>query len=50
LSNANELKKVLADGKTHQVIIEAKFQTFESEYSTYDLIIITKFIKEGWDK
>jgi hypothetical protein len=50
LSNANEFKKVLADGKSHQVIVEAKYQTFESEYSAYDVIIITKFIKEGWDK
>jgi len=50
LTNATELKKILADGKYHDVIVEAKYQTIQGEYDTDDFIIITKFIKEGWDK
>jgi hypothetical protein len=51
-SLAGELKKILSDGKKRQVIVEAQYKTF-----TYDdgsgqkeLVVLTKFIKEGWDQ
>ncbi len=50
-SKAAELKKLLEDGKDHQVIVEVQFKTFTANYGTsYEIPIITKFIKAGWDK
>jgi|GEM_PF-3172611 len=52
-TGANDLKKLVADGKTHDVIIEIGFKTIQHK-DYYDLpedyIFITKFIKEGWSK
>ena len=52
-SKAVELKKVLSDGKSHQLIIEGAFKTFymtdDNSYTEEDFIV-TKFIKEGWDE
>jgi len=45
-----ELKKILADGKEHQLIIEAQYKIFSNEYDSIEQVIITKFIKDGWDK
>jgi hypothetical protein len=48
---AGELKKILSDGQIHEVIVEAQYKTFytDSGYSD-DKVIITKFIKDGWDQ
>ena len=47
---SGELKKLLADGKKHQVFLEAQYRTFSDDYSSIEKIVITKFIKDGWDK
>jgi hypothetical protein len=49
-SKALELKKVLSDGKSHQVIIEGSFVNYASSYDERDVFVISKFIKEGWDQ
>lgn len=49
-SGITELKKLLADGKEHQLIIEAQHKIFYSEDVSTEQVIITKFIKDGWDK
>jgi len=54
ISNTNskyaELKKLLSDGKEHQVIVEVQFRTLNNEYGSMESVIITKFIKDGWDR
>lgn len=47
---ASELKKQVADGKNHQVIIEVAFKTMNSEYYTDDFIFISKFLSSDWTK
>lgn len=52
-SKASDLKKLLSDGKHHQLIIEGAFKSFYWSYdnsSSLDYFIITKFIKDGWDE
>jgi hypothetical protein len=52
-SKAIELKKILSDGKYHELIIEGAFKTYYWSYdnsNSLDYFIITKFIKEGWDE
>ncbi len=49
ISLAGDLKKILSDGQYHNVIIEAQYKSFTDQYNTWEEIIITKFIKEGWD-
>jgi hypothetical protein len=44
-----ELKKILSDGQYHDVIIEAQYRTYSDDYSKDEFVIVTKFIKEGWD-
>ena len=51
-SKASELKKILSDGKYHELIIEGAFKTYYWSYdnsNSLDYFIITKFIKDGWD-
>ena len=52
LSNpqATELKKLLEDGKWHQVIVEMQYKTFNTEYESRQFPFVTKFIKAGWDQ
>ena len=51
MSTASELKKILADGEEHQLIIEARYKEFTSADGYVErFIVITKFIKDGWDK
>ena len=52
-AGANDLKKLVADGKTHDIIIEIAFKTIQNTEHpggkfSLDLGFITKFIKEGW--
>ena len=50
-SRVTELKKLLADGKSHQVIVEVQYKTITtSDGYSMDLPFVTKFIKAGWDK
>ena len=52
-SKASELKKILSDGKYHELIIEGAFKSYYWSYdnsSSLDFFIITKFIKDGWDE
>jgi hypothetical protein len=51
-SRVAELKKLLADGKGHEVIVEVQYKTISSSdgYSTMDFPFVTKFVKSGWDK
>jgi hypothetical protein len=53
LSSSSELKKILSDGKEHQIIVEACYKT-TNDIKGYGWerkdIFFTKFIKDGWDK
>jgi hypothetical protein len=53
LSNAKiaELKKILSDGKSHQLIIEGAYKNFTSDAGfSSEFFIVSKLIKEGWDE
>jgi hypothetical protein len=52
---ASELKKIVSNGKEHQVIIEVQFKTLQhKDYPGGEIpqtfIFISKFIKADWSK